>query len=247
MKKFEIFEHKIYKLIKSSILEVVEIAHDKFKKRKGEWSLNKRNFFVHTLFSSMCEVRDKLDDLKYSSIFIKNYPRLQTWRKNISREKYIIYHLEYYAISQIAIFDRFLHFCNIVYDLGLDDRYVTCGCIIKNSHVSDDCKEALKKFDNYLNNEKKVRGIQNKIKHKGKLTIKELSDANIIEYVSRMDNEKDGEKKKYESFAKLSYEIFIGTKRQEMKKEISEIEGFVEKILDATYVKIEQRYNKFIE
>jgi len=237
-------QHKLYLLISKDLTEIAKIS---FNTKEDEKILvSSKQYFVVAIMYPIFEILNKLEDLNYSIYLIKYYPIYKKLRKKITRKNYITYHLEYYLISQIALFDRVLHFCNIIYELGLDDRYVTYDIIRSNSKMNNDCKVILKKFYDYLE-KSKIRQLQNKVKHKEKLRDKKIEKASFFEMASIISNTtKDLEvKKDLEEATTMSYKIYLAIKEKEMIKEVEILEKFVSDIFDVVYPIIEKKYKNY--
>jgi hypothetical protein len=116
---------------------------------------------------------------------------------------------------------------------------VTYDVVKNNSNVSNECKTALKVFNDYLE-KKEIRKTQNKIKHKEKLIDKEMYRAALFEVVSRDlagENTKD-----LKEASLLYYKEYLKVKKGEMTVEIKELEGFVINVFNALYPNIEREY-----
>lgn len=238
------FEHKIYLLISKDIVDLARLSLN--NKSKGKIEVSPRQYFVVDIMYPIFEILEKLESLNYSSYLINFYPSSKKLRSKIKRGEYIIYHLEYYLISQISLFDRILHFCNVVYGLGLDDRHVTYDIIINNANVGKDCKKILKDFYSYLDRSE-IRKTQNIIKHKEKLRDKKMDDAYFFEMGSMAANNLKNieDVKDLERAASIAYKIYLTEKKEKINEEIEKLKEFTIKLFDIFYPIIENKYKKY--
>jgi hypothetical protein len=237
-------EHKLYSLISKDISDIARLAlHNK---DGGKTMVSSKQYFVVEIMYPIFEILSKLEDLNCSLYFIKHYPINKTLRRDITREKYIIYHLEHYFISQISLFDRLLHFCNMIYEIGLDDRHVTYDIIKNNSKVGNDYKITLKKLYNNLE-KSEVRILQNKIKHKEKLRDKEMEEASFFEMASIAagSNKNEEDEELLQKATSRAYKRYLIMKNEKMIEEMKALEGFVMDLFDVAYPIIEGKYKKY--
>lgn len=178
---FDIEKHEIYLNFIEELNPIAKKFHKANKKGKDP-ILSEREEFIFDIFQRLNEIVDKLKDLNYSVMFFSVYPNYKLWRSKITRQEYIIYHLEYYYINIVALYDRLLHFVNFIYDLGLADQFVTLRSIITNKHVKKETIKILKGIDKTLQG---IRKIQNKIKHKEKFRDKKMYYPSLLEFQYR--------------------------------------------------------------
>jgi len=237
---FDITKHKIYLDFIDELNPIAIKFYNANKKRKDP-ILTKREEFVFDIFHKLNEIEKKLKDLNYSVMFFSVYPNYKPWRDNITREDYIIYHLEYYYINIIALFDRLLHFVNFIYNLGLSDHFVTLKCITTNDHVDKNTVRILKKIDTALQG---IRSTQNKIKHKKKHRDKKLYHASLIEFHGRHNTFSEYTKElnqELQSDMNYFYREYLRTKKQELIKNNKVLGDTIKILLDNIFPIYEKR------
>lgn len=184
-------------------------------------------------FRSLWELEKKYKDLSACLYFISSYPKNLRIGKFFSRKEYIIYHLEFYYIGIIALYDRLLKFINHLYDLGLDERDTRDEIIMRHSKVDPKIKKLLRA---YRNGTDRARRIQNQIKHKEGMTIKELDNPSALEFLAAQE---DSFLKKHsldseflKKGAKFLYGDFLFKRKKELKKNEEEMFTFLHTLLD---------------
>lgn len=165
----------------------------------------------------LIEIINKIKDIDAGSIFINFYPSNYKLRKKLSRSEYITYHLEFYYINIIGIFDRMLKIVNFLYDLGLPDKYITFDLIVSHNKIDNDIKIFFKKFNKALEN---IRKFQNNIKHKSKIYDKKLSDIDYYAgFISGPMSKllKNKERNYFSNYVKSEYRDYLKGKMKEFK------------------------------
>lgn len=243
MLSFSISDHKIGELVQD---DIVKIAKDSLGKKEDEIiELERKLYYVSQLIYPCFEIQNKFEDFHQSYLLLSKYPNGKKYRDNFSRENYIIYHLQFYLISQVALFDRLLHLVNFVYEIGLDDKNVRYSVIVKNSRVDKNTKNALKRFNKYLD-EINVRMDQNRIKHKERLKDKKLFTPSLFEYSAKIKGNLDeATLDELKRSAMGMYKVYIYLKRHSMKSEIECLNEMTTSVLDTLYPHILKKYNSF--
>ena len=239
------YDHPLSKLIQQDITSIARITLRE-KNKKGLIMLSSREYYVTQIMFPLFEIENKIQDLNCALLLIGYYPNIKKLKEDVSRERYIIYHLEYYFISQIALFDRILHFCNTIYELGLPDRYVSYDLIKNHSKVSTNMKKELKIFNTYLE-KTGIRKIQNTIKHKERLKDDNMYNAALFEMSAKIakDMKGFGAEKDQKEEALFEYRRYIKGKREAMQIEIKKLEKFTKNIIDIAYPLVKDKYDKF--
>lgn len=217
---FIIGDNKLSKMMVPKAIWLVKIFVEKKKLKKKINKTNKQTQFYFRLFNHLIEIDKKMKDLQLCIDFISSYTTSISIKNKILRAKYITYHLEYYYINIVAIYDRILHLVNFVYKLGLHDRFVTKDIITKNDNIDKEVIELLRKIDKSIQG---IRVLQNKIKHKEGLKEREknkwFKNAEFFDQVqiNKADLAK-GKKSKLSVYAKRNYTLYIREKKKELKK-----------------------------
>jgi len=229
--QFDIEKHEIYLDFIEELNPIAIKFHEANKKEQNP-VLSEREEFVFDIFQRLNEIDNKLKDLNYSIMFFSVYPNYKPWRSKITRQEYIIYHLEYYYINIVALFDRLLHLVNFIYDLGLADQFVTLKSITTNKHVKKESIRILKKIDKALRG---IRNTQNKIKHKKKLQDKEMYYPSLLEFQDRQnmfEKYDKGLQKELKSEINFFYRIYLNQKKKELENNNQALGGAVKSLLD---------------
>lgn len=238
-KKSIVLKHKIFELISKDITEIARISIETSEDKTVE--LEPRQYFVSQFMFPLFEIDNKLSDLNVAHYLVGNYPAQKVFRKNVTRERYITFNLEYYLISQVALLDRLLHLCNFVYELGFPDGRVNYTSVIENSNTPISVKRVLQAFQKYLK-ESEVRKKQNFVKHQGRLKEKgTIERAALFEMASNVEEAEDS--KKMADYANLGYKLYIRTKKKFMEEEIKTVEKIVLEILDTIYPTVYEKYS----
>ncbi len=176
---------------------------------------SKKDLYIFELVEHIIEVEVKIRDLYLSELFIGNYSASNKIQKEFTRHDYIIYHLEFYYINVIALYDRVLHLINYIFNLGLADRFVTKDIITNNKNVKREVVAALNNIDKSLQG---IRRLQNKIKHKIKLQERNerLKNAELFEMAAKITPNRDVQLMKLS--AKIGYKLYIKLKKKELEQ-----------------------------
>lgn len=239
--KFE--DHIFLRNITSDVSKIIK----RYKHKDGTWikpELTEKEELIVNTFMLLEEIHEKMNDMDRCAIFLNAFP--SNWKMRMQRRDYIIYHLEYYYINEVALHDRILHLTNYIYNLGLQDRHVTLDIIGSNKNVDAEAKQILKQFDKGING---ARRLQNQVKHKGKLHEEQLNLAGMYEFVYENDIKGilEPERKLWQLQIRLIYRNCLRDKKAQMKKDRAAIGNLVKMSLDVLYqqycVRIEE-FNK---
>lgn len=170
--------HKIYLEFSDEInLSAREIMNAKRELRSPNFT--KKQVKINRLQRYLYEIEDKLEDINIGRAFLNSPSALgRVYHRDVLRSNYIKYHKEFYYINIIAIFDRALHLINFLYNLGIADRHVKKDIILTNENIN---KELIKKMNAFDKSLKFIRETQNISKHKEKIYIPELYNAELLE------------------------------------------------------------------
>ncbi len=239
MKKNKFEDNLFYKNFygKNGFLTPIMIKMVKEGRGKDSVNLEKDEQSTVDCFKLVKEIDLKIRDLNYCIYLIKYYPSNKKLRDNITRHDYIIYHLEYFYINVVALFDRILKLSNFVHDIGLSDKYVKLDILITNKKISKQHVSALKKFNKSI---EEIRGIQNNIKHKEKLKDPGIKNAQLLESLYRVNN-LDKKSAAYLG-SKKEYNKYIKDKVQKIKEFNDTIEVVVFDLVDSFYSTYESNF-----
>lgn len=241
---FIIQDHKVGQLISD---DVVTIAQQAIGEKDEEMiELDSKLYFVSQLMYPCFEIQNKFDDFRHAYLLLSKYPIGKIYREKFTREDYIIYNLEFYMISQVALLDRLLHLVNFVYEIGLDDPNVKHSLIVRNNRVPASVKRVLRRFDNFLNLNQK-RKLQNRIKHKERLKDKMLYKPSLLEWSSKTEIDALSARERHEmkKAALGLYKVYISIRRSLIKEEIKKMKKMTENLLDLMYPTILKKYNSY--
>ncbi len=254
MKRIELLivqDHKIGKLIVNDVIEIAKITTQerREKNHKEKILLSPRQYYVSQLMYPCFEIENKFNDFDQISHLLSKYPQGKEFRANHTKERYILFILEIYFISQIALFDRILHLTNFVFELGLNDVHVKYEIISKNTKIDKNFNKILKKLYDHLQ-KNNTRSLQNKIKHKERLRDDELYAPSVFEQVIKLRlfngfNEKEIKDLKEEM--QLGYKVYINKKRKLITKETTDLKELTVEILDFLYPLILRKHRSYNE
>lgn len=172
----------IVNIIKKDVTWIAKLKSDEEYNGK-KFRRTKKYLFYKELFNRINALEQKLNDLEVSRKLILSY---KNFKKNndITKTEYILYHMEYFYINIIGLYDRMLHLVNFTYELGLSDRYVQKDIIVNNNKVDNKVKKFLKEFDKKI---QAIRTDQNRIKHKDKYYDKQMYEYEIFEMAAKTE------------------------------------------------------------
>jgi len=130
----------------------------------------------------------------------------------------------------------------------LGDTDVKYEIISRNSRIDAECKKKLKELNSYLK-DTEVRLIQNKIKHKERLRVKELFAPALIEFMLKNNPNSFKQKEIIELKEDVNfyYKFYLKDKKEQMKSEIKKLKESTISTLDILYPKIRVRYESYEE
>lgn len=216
--------HEMYFSLQEGLIPIAkELLKAKNEHRGAIFTKNQVR--IKNLFNYLTEIVNKQQDIQIAKEFLKSHKSVGRNSKNVQiRSACIKYHIEFYQINIIGVFDRILHLINFIYKLGLADRHVKKDTICSNSNIPKKLVHLVNKFDKDVES---VRSSQNSIKHKEKIHIPELYNAELLDFTLRQWAEIKKEKikvnfswskqdeKSLKSDADFYYNIFL---RNESKK-----------------------------
>jgi hypothetical protein len=198
----------------------------KFPKGMEALSMNEK-FLIYTHFYTM-QILSKLKELEYFIPFINSFPKTKMWQKVFNRVEYLRYHLSFYFINVVSVFDRFLSLINFLWDLGTPDKKVSYQLIIQNNHLEHTkTKGILKDFYKFLD-KSNIKEIRNLIAHRGEFSDPELDKA--ATYLFIISHNSLNKKEKY--LWKFVADMKIKERIRFYKKESTEINNKVMKLAD---------------
>lgn len=215
------------------------------KKKDKKISQPKKVNFYFDLFRLIMEINSKISDLKATVVMISSYPKKKPVAKIFSRSEYIIYHLEYYYLSIIAIYDRLLHLINFLYNLGLKDKHVKKEIILENKNVDKKIIKMMNELDKKISG---IREIQNKIKHKSKYVDAELAQIAENETLANILNSRAELKKEAAILglkAQLNYSVYLTNKKKQLKLNNDNLVKIIDNIYTNLYPQLEKRTKRF--
>lgn len=227
-------------------IEIVNIARKKIDVELNNSSIqysSSEQYFLEFLWL-LAEVQYKLNDLELCLSFLNFFPPNKSLRSKISRYNYIVYHLEFYYINIIALFDRFLHIIKFIFSLKLYGANITLPNIEKTGLVSDDIVTFMKVFDQNIS---KIRSTQNIIKHRLKFQERELDDVELFEHIIKNSSGMNIDSKDqvmYKFASKLKYSFYLKNKKKEIKSNNKFFEEMAVKLCDSTLPYFDANYNQ---
>lgn len=239
--KNEISNHKI----------VVFVKEKEFRQIRDKKVKSVTKDYTHNAYRSLVEIENKIIDLYNATYLIISYPEIKTKIDKISYNEFIIYHLEYYLISQVALFDRILHLCNFVYGLGYKGLGINYKNIKKDEKTNSDCKSKLIKFNDYLSDIKnnEIRNTQNDIKHKKRLVVKEVDDISFSKFSAEIAmrlGDINLSREKVQEFDSSSESYLLDLVNKNIS-EIKELQTLTKNILDIVSIKIKEEFRMSAE
>lgn len=231
---------KLVKHLKTQLVSLVQKLQmvDQGKSR----GLSKEDIYIHLTWWLINEIENKFKDLDACMAFVSSYPKNGAVGKLFTREEYLFYHLEFYHIGVIGIFDRALKLINHVYELGLADRHVTLDVISSHRYIDGELKKTLKSFNKDIND---IRTLQNGFKHKQKMRDDKLKTASLLEAVHRYEWLRDSfdemTRRQYEFYSTLEYRQYIRDKKKELKQTNVVLVDALVVLFDRLYFKYSKR------
>lgn len=230
-----------YKKYQQDVLKIAKKkASIEIKGAKKKYSSSEK-YFLEFLWL-LAEVEYKLIDLELCLKFINFFPPNKSLRIQASRYDYIVYHLEYYYINIVAIFDRLLHVINFIFNLKLKGAKLTLINVEKIGLVDAKIINLLKIFDKSINT---IRNTQNTIKHRLKFQERELDEAQLYEHILKNSEEMKVESKQKMMFrfaSKLKYSFYLSKKKKEIKSNNKFIEEVAIKVCDLVLPYFDDQY-----
>jgi len=231
---------KVYNLI-------VKKGRENNVKNSEEFNEIIANNFVYfqRLQKRVDEIDKKIKDLYigYDLLFRQKYVFTN---KFYSRTEFNLYHIEFFFINLIALFDRYLHLINFLYELNIPDT--------KLRSVKTLEKEAKKQnkiinieIINYLNaihneiDKTNIRLVQNKIKHKTKYYDQRV---NLIDVADFLITQGDNEIMEFKEFIMQEYKRYRKTLRKELEQLIQFSENSTNGLILLLSEKIKEELTK---
>lgn len=206
---------------------------------------NKKEIFITDTFNCFSEISNKFCDINYSYLHIINYPNSIKYRKIFPIKDYNIYHTEIYTIKIIALFDRFLHLINLLYELNLIKNWLTIKNIKKSKKVGANILIILEKFNDNI---QPIRDWQNNFKHEWSLDIPELEKVSTYELLLNHSDDLDKKQKDLMNlYIKLTYKKYKWIQKEKLLDNTKKIADFINKILDELFPIFEDRFKKIKE
>jgi hypothetical protein len=141
--------------------------------KPGERSIPPHDFYFIRVGNRLLNVFDALWKIDASTVFLRQYPYKRTLAKfQITRDRYMKYHLESYYVSVASCVDRVALLVNDIFDLGLPARLAKVPMMdqLKNS-------KAGKALKNMYDSLMKERHLKNLITHEA-----EIEDMDLIPF-----------------------------------------------------------------
>lgn len=202
------------------------------EQKKKKLDLNESEKFIHQVFLHYSDINDKFNDLEISKQSISCFPA-QIKNKGFKRNEYITYHLEYFYISIIAVFDR-LHLINFIYDFKIKHHRLSLKSL--NEKLDDNnLKKSLNDFNYAL---KGVRKKQNTIKHQHKHKDDKLYHLSLAELLS--DNDV-----LYKDVVKDQHWFYHNEKKEKLTQIIEALNAYVLDILEKLAPVLSLKINDF--
>ena len=131
------------KLENSTLFEKVSNCYiDKnifIKNNKNKLSVSE--LYCHNTFTLLLKINSAFQDLNLNEIFISQIETDKLFEiLEIDKDLYLKYHLEYFYIEIPIIYDLSLKLINVIYNLNIDERYLTNIKIGKSECIPDTLK-----------------------------------------------------------------------------------------------------------
>lgn len=218
---------KIDELQFTKLYKELELQTEKLQKKKKN-PLSKKEIYLTISFKLVFEVMKKLNDLYIGPLLLSSFPI--KFKGKIMESEYINYHLDFYFINIVSLYDRILKLINQIYKLGLTNKYVKHEIITSNQNVD---KKIINILIDFYKRSIKVRTLQNIIKHQKKYTDDKLSNLGLIEIIIK--------NKKKETFLNFYNKRLISEYTKNMQKIIynnnEEIIKFVKQVFNQVQLK----------
>jgi hypothetical protein len=183
---------------------------------------------------------DTLWKIEASTIFLGQYPYKRTLAKlEITRDRYMIYHLESYYVSVASCVDRVALLVNDVFDLGLPADLAKVHNLIRMDQLKNNkAGKALKSMYDSLMRE---RHLKNLITHEAEIRELGLEDFIRYSYFAQEDESTPEDKRKQlHAAAKLSLSLYLTKKR----KELNDLNAKIQKQLVAIFDELLRVYER---
>lgn len=223
-------------------IQILSLMEETISLNQKNDKLNSKQLFITDIFNSFVEISEKFDDINYSYLHILNYPANPKYRKIFPIQKYNIYHTEIYCMKIIALFDRFLHLINMLYQLNLKGSWLKLSNIKKDQKVDKNVLTVLEKFNIKI---KTIRDWQNYFKHEWSLDIPQLQKISSYELLlNHSKNLNENQKKQMKLYIKLEYEKYKWIQKEALLQNTKWIADFINKILDELFPVFENRLSR---
>jgi hypothetical protein len=250
MKQKSLLEHTILKLYLGDLNSITKILLESRKSNKKP-EFTKKQILIYELFNFLIEIENKQKDIQIAKLFLKSPNTIGKINKKIQiRSDYIKYHIEFYQISIVGIFDRILHLINFIYKLGLSDRHVKQDIICSNTNIPKNILSLIKEFDKNI---EPIRKNQNSVKHKTKINLPELYNAELLDFTLHQWQEIKTKKIKVnfswskedevslKKDADFYYQIFLKQEQEKIEQISSSLDIFVGRFLDILEVEFKKQ------
>jgi hypothetical protein len=198
------------------------------------------DFYCIQVGRRLQNVLDTLWKIEASTIFLGQYPYKRTLAKlKITRDRYMIYHLESYYVSVASCVDRVALLVNDVFDLGLPADLAKVHNLIRMDQLKNNrAGKALKSMYDSLMRE---RQLKNLITHEAE--IRELGLEDFIRYsyfAQENESTPEDKRKQLHAAAKLSLSLYLTKKRRELK----DLNGKIQKQVTAIFDELLRVYGR---
>lgn len=185
---------------------------------------------------SISNVISCLDQLYHSIDMLSGYRKANS---KMNRYDYIVFGIENYYLRLTSVFDRCLRLVNIIFQFGLPERECKDATIIKNEHIKDTyVAKALKNLNRFT---QQFSNYRNTIAHSSTYSERKL---NLLGAYYLVAEEDDGIQD-YFHFYKHGTDLYIKERKAEFKKNLDELETYVEALFDALYAPLLDKLNNY--
>jgi hypothetical protein len=198
------------------------------------------DFYCIQVGRRLQNVLDTLWKIEASTFFLGEYPHKRTLAKlEITRDRYMIYHLESYYVSVASCVDRAALLVNDVFEFGLPAILAKVHNLIMMDQLKN--SKAGKALKNMYDSLIKERQLKNLITHEAEIRELDLEDFIRYSYLAQEDQlTPEDKRKQLHAAAKLSLSLYLTKKREEL----NHLNGKIQKQLAAIFDELLRVYER---
>jgi hypothetical protein len=172
----ELAEHPLFQTVFKNTRPYLKTSISKLKKLQQETGeiritektpLSEYEFYNVAVFQKSGALLDGVSQLEEINKFIKRFPSPETYKKEgITQYRWIEYHYSYYIITITTLFDHSLFLTNVVFRLGIPERFCKARLIKSIEWIKE--SRAIKKIRSLEKIIERHRKTRNSYIHRGK-------------------------------------------------------------------------------